>query len=322
MEIFKLTLNQMLMMFSLILVGFFLRKKNIVPENAGVSLAKLETFVFVPALSLHNQITQCTVDNFRDNSILVLYGLVIVIVAVFSSYPLSKLFVGKTSGTPEQRYQRNIYKYAMTFGNYGFFGSFIVLGIWGNEFYYKYSLFVFFVGVLCSSWGVYILVPKEQGVSIWENLKKGLLKPPLIALLTGMAIGLTGLSQYVPDFIIRTFDNAGKCQGPVAMVLAGIVIGGYNFKSLLTNKKVYVASLLRLIVIPAVMMFVLKALGVNDEIMICVLIAFAAPLGLNTIVYPAAYGGDTKTGASMAMISHTLSVVTIPLIYLIFIVLI
>ena len=136
-----------------------------------------------------------------------------------------------------------------------------------------------------------------------------------------MAIGLTGLSQYVPDFVIRAFDNAGKCQGPIAMVLAGIVIGGYNFKSLLNNKKVYVASFLRLVVIPAVMMLVLKLIGINDEIMTLALVAFATPLGLNTIVYPAAYGGETKTGASMAMISHTLSVITIPLMYLVFIVL-
>jgi predicted permease len=209
----------------------------------------------------------------------------------------------------------------MAFGNYGFVGNFIILGIWGNEFFYKYSLFVFFVGILCNSWGLYTLIPKEQNMSIWKKLKKGLLTPPLIALLSGMTIGLLGLSRYVPDFIVRVFDNAGKCQGPVAMVLAGVVIGGYNFKSLFLNKKVYVASLLRLVVIPAVMMLVLKLLGINDEIMTLALIAFATPLGLNTIVYPAAYGGDTKTGASMAMISHTLSVVTIPLMYLIFIVL-
>ena len=51
--------------------------------------------------------------------------------------------------------------------------------------------------------------------------------------------------------------------------------------------------------------------------MFIVLIAFATPLELNTIVYPAAYGGNTKTGAAMAMISHTLSVVNLPLMYLI-----
>ena len=105
------------------------------------------------------------------------------------------------------------------------------------------------------------------------------------------------------------------------MVLAGVVIGGYNFKKLVTNTKVYVATLLRLIIIPACIMLVLKAFGTSKEIMTLALVAFAAPLGLNTIVYPAAFGGETQTGASMAMISSTLSVITIPLMYLVFIVL-
>jgi len=138
--------------------------------------------------------------------------------------------------------------------------------------------------------------------------------------LDSMVFGLLNLSQYVPEFLISAFDSAGKCQGPVAMVLAGFVIGGYNFKELILNKKVYLVSLLRLIVIPGVIVLALKAFGTSDEIMTLALIAFGTPLGLNTIVYPAAYGGDTKTGASMTMISTTLSVITIPLMYLVFVV--
>ena len=200
-------------------------------------------------------------------------------------------------------------------------GNFIILGVWGTDFFYKYSLFVFLVGVFCSGWGMYILIPKDKGASLLQNLKKCLIQPPLIALIAGMAIGLLNLRPYIPEFIITALDNAGKCQGPVAMVLAGVVIGGYNFKKLLTNVKVYIATLLRLIVIPACIMLVLKAFGTSKEIMTLALVAFAAPLGLNTIVYPAAFGGETQTGASMAMISSTLSVITIPLMYLVFIVL-
>lgn len=320
MEIFNLTLKQMLMMFSLILVGFLLRKKSKLPENSGTVMAKLETFIFVPALSLFTQMTKCTIDTFKANASLILYGLVIVLCAIILSYPLSKLFVKKDANSPESLYQRNIYKYALTFGNYGFMGNFIILGVWGSDFFYKYSLFVFLVGILCNSWGLYILIPKEKNASIFDNLKKGLLTPPVIALVVGMLIGILNLTQYVPQFIINAFDSAGKCQGPVAMVLAGFVIGGYNFKELILNKKVYIVTFLRLVVLPAIILIALKYLGANEEIMTLALIAFGTPLGLNTIVYPAAYGGETKTGASMTMISHTLSVITIPLMYLAFIV--
>lgn len=319
MEIFKLTLNQMLMMFTLILAGFVLRKTKALPDNAYVVLSKAETFVFTPALSLYTQLNKCTVETFTANSTLIPYGFILVGAAIALAYPLSRLFIPK-DGSALTEYRRNVYKYALTFGNYGFMGNFIVLGVWGDDMFYLYSLLVFGVGLLCSSWGMYILIPKEQNASLWQNLKKGLLTPPMIALAVGMAGGLLGVRPYVPDFVMSALKGAGDCMGPVAMVLAGIVIGGYEFKSLLTDKKVYLATALRLVVIPAVMLLVLRALGADDTVQTLTLIAFATPLGLNTIVYPAAFGGETKTGAAMAMISHTLSVVTIPLMYLVFIV--
>ena len=53
----------------------------------------------------------------------------------------------------------------------------------------------------------------------------------------------------------------------------------------------------------------------DKQVLVLTLFAFGTPLGLNTVVFPAAYGGDTSIGASMAMISHTLCVATIPLMY-------
>ena len=319
MDVFRLTLQQMLMMFLLMAWGFILRKKRILPENANIVMSKLETFVFVPALSLYTQMTKCTVDTFRQHSSLILYGLVITLCAIVLSYPLSALFVRNASQTPERAYQRRIYQYAMTFGNYGFMGNFIILGVWGSDVFFQYGLFTFCCSILCNSWGLYILIPKEKNAGLVANLKKGLLTPPIFALVSGILIGLVGLTRYVPSFFLSALEKASACQGPVAMLLAGVVIGGYNLKEIIANPKVYVASFVRLIVIPALLIFVLKALGTSRSVCLLALIAFGTPLGLNTIVFPSAYGGDPQTGASMAVISHTLSVVTIPLMYLLLI---
>lgn len=106
-------------------------------------------------------------------------------------------------------------------------------------------------------------------------------------------------------------------MGPVAMILAGFVVGGFEIKSILFDKKVYAVTFLRLIAIPALLVLILKALGTPEELTLLAFIAYACPLGLNTVVYPAAFGLDTKPGASMALVSHTLCVITIPLMYLI-----
>ena len=319
MEIFNLTLSQMLMMFLLMASGYALRKTGLLPESSHITISRLETYIFVPALSLYTQMTKCNVRTFVENLPILGYSLVLILAAIALAYPVSKLFVKNPENKAELSYRQNIYKYALTFGNYGFMGNFIVLGVWGEDMFFKYSLFSFILSIFCYGWGLYVLIPKEHNGGLLTNLRKGLLTPPFIALTAGIIIGLLDLTKYFPDFIMSAFNNAGKCQGPAAMVLAGFVVGGYNFRELISDKKVYVASILRLVVIPAVMMFVLKLVGTSEEIMILSLIAFATPLGLNTIVYPAAYGGDTKPGASMAMISHVLSVITIPVMYLLMI---
>ncbi|MBQ8816389.1 MAG: AEC family transporter [Lachnospiraceae bacterium] len=319
MEIFNLTLTQMLTMFLFIILGYILRKKNILSETAHLTMSRLETYIFVPCLVLYNWMNNCTVSSLKTNSILIIYGLILILSAIALAYPLSGLFV-KKADTDALTYQRNIYKYAMTFGNYGFMGNFIVLGVWGSEMFFKYSMFTLCISFACYSWGLFILIPKDKNnTNILKSALKRLCTPPIIALFVGLFAGLFQVKDYLPVFVVNVMSDASKCMGPIAMLLAGVVIGGYDLKELLTYKKVYVATILRLVVIPAVMLLVLRFFGTSQEIMSLALIAFATPLGLNTVVYPAAYGGDVKTGASMSIISHTFSVITIPLMYLIFI---
>jgi len=321
MDVFFLTLNQMLKMFLFIAIGYFLRKTKILPESSYLTMSRLETYIFLPALTLYNWMRNCSINSLKENSILIVYGFVLVFFAIILAHPLSNLFIRNVENV-ELDYQRNIYKYAMTFGNYGFMGNFIILSIWGSEMFFKYSMFTLCISFACNSWGLLILIPKQKsGRQSFKDIMKRIFTPPIIALVVGLLAGLCNVKQYVPEFAMSVLSDASNCMGPVAMLLAGVVIGGYDLKELLTYKKVYVASLMRLIAIPACFVLMLRLIGTNKEIITLAMIAFATPLGLNTIVYPAAYGGDVKTGASMTIISHTLSVITIPLMYLIFVVL-
>ena len=321
MQIFIHTLKQILSMFCFIMAGFVLKKKNILADNANVVLSKVLLYVVSPALSLYTQMKRCTVETFTESYVLILYGFAASIAAILLSYPLSKLFVRNYKESSALSYQREIFKYGLSFANISYFGNFLILGVWGEEMLFKYQLLTMFPVIACQVWGLYILIPKEKGITITESLKKGLLNPPVIALIAGMILGITGLAKFVPDFIMTAFNNAGVCQGPIAMLIGGFVIGGYSLKELLTNKKVYLASTFRLVLIPGVFVLILKALGASDEVATFVLISFAASFGLNTVVYPSAFGGDPKTGASMATISNILVIATLPLMYLVFVVL-
>lgn len=305
-ETFKATLNPMLVLFLCMLVGFILKKKALTPDNTATVLSKLENTVLVPALIINTFMRYCTVASIKEQYTLILYCLLALTVAVIIALVLSKFFANNDA------YQRNIYIYALTFGNFGFMGNAIVPAIFGDEMLYKYMLFTLPLNLAVYTWGMAILIPRSE---LRGKPLKNLLNPIFFSIVIGAFLGLTGLGKFVPTFITNAVSNCAACMGPLAMVLTGFVVGGYEISALLKNKKVYIATALRLFILPLFFLAVAKLCGADEITLICMLFAFATPLGLNTVVFPAAYGGDTKTGASMAMISHTLCVVTIPLVY-------
>ncbi len=185
-----------------------------------------------------------------------------------------------------------------------------VLG--GDEHLYYYLLFTLPLSFAIYLWGIVILTPKENRKG---SVIKNAFNFPMIAIFVGMFVGISGIGKILPDFFITTVDSLKNCMGPVAMVLAGFVIGSFSFREMLTDVRVYIVSLLRLFVLPALVLVVLKLLGANNYILTLAFFAFATPLGLNTVVFPAAFGGETKTGGSMAMISNVLAVISLPVMY-------
>lgn len=304
-DIFLATLSPMLMMFCCMVIGFILNKKKLCPENTATVLSKLETYVLAPALTVSTFSRYCTVQSLSEQYKMILYCLLALAIAIALSFSLAPLFAKKGYG-------RTIYRYALTFGNFGFMGNAIVPAIFGQERLYDYMLFTLPLSLAVYTWGIASLIPKTHER---QNPLKNLLNPSVFAVAIGAFLGLTGVTAYLPDFVGSTLTGLGNCMGPIAMVLTGFIIGNYSFRQLLTDKKVYIASALRLFLLPALFVVLLNWLGADDNTLIMCLFGFATPLGLNTVIFPAAYGGDTATGAAMAMVSHTVCVVTIPIMY-------
>ncbi len=310
MNVFLATLSPMVVLFIYLSIGFTLNKTKIVPANSGTVMSKLENFVFVPALIISTFSTNCTIDSIKKDWRVILYSIFALAIAYCISFPLSCAFAKK--GT----YQKNIYRYALTFGNFGFMGNAIVPailgGVFGDSVLYYYLLFTLPLQIAVNTWGIYVLIPKENREG---SPLKNLINPIFISIIIGMILGLTGLGDKLPSFLTNVLTNCANCMAPVAMILTGFVVGGYNVKELLCDKKIYITTFLRLFIIPIVIVGIIILIKAPPMVVCFTLFAYATPLGMNTVVFPAAFGGETRTGASMAMISHTLSIITIPIMY-------
>lgn len=309
---FLATLYAMLALFFCIAIGYTAKRCRLLPDNAGKTMAKMETWIFFPALSFSTMARNFAPKTLGTHAQNLLLGVSAVAVAIAIAIPLSRAFAKR--GTSE----RGIYMYALAFANSGYLGDAIVRGIYNDTILSYYKFFGVPISIAIYTWGISRLIPGQKGGSL-----KKLLNPPMVALFLGILTGLTGLGAILPSFLTTALDSLGACMGPVAMILAGFTIASYPLRDMLTDRKIYLASLLRLTVLPSVIVavvFGLKTaanalfdLSIGSEVLFYAFIATGAALGLNTVVFPEAYGGNPKTGAGMALISHTLAVITIPL---------
>lgn len=307
MQVFSATLNQMFVLFTFMALGYFLNFKGILPLNTSLAVSRLETNVLVPCLVFNTFYKYCTVKNMSEKWLYIVYGLAIMIVSIIIGILLSKLFA-------KDNYLQKIYTYSFAVANFSFMGNAVVLGIFGEDVLFDYMIFTLPLCLYVYSFGTASLIPKK------DNKKfsfKVFLNPICISMLLGAIAGLTGIG--IPKFLVTAIAQAGACMSPLAMVLTGFIVANYSFKTLTRTKRIYLASILRLIVLPFIFVMVLKWLKTDSTIIMLTLCATAMPLGLNTVVFPAAYGGDTTPGASMALISHIMSIITIPIMFTIFI---
>lgn len=316
MQAFLATLNPMLMLFLCIAIGFILKLTGILSDDAGKTIAKLETWVFCPALSFITMAKYCTVKSLTTHSINIIFACFVVFLTLIIAIPLAKAF------TKNNKEERGIYEYALAVANFGYMGDSLVLSMFGSEFLSFYKLFTLPGTIVIYVWGIGRLIPQGQGK---KSAIKSLVNAPMIAMLLGMIVGLTGLGNHLPIFVESSFNSLSACMGPVAMLLAGFTMARFNVVKMLKEKNVYIATLFRLIIIPVVIIVALFGIkeiaslifeaNLDNSILYLAFFYVATPFGLNTIVFPEAYGGSPKTGASMALISHIFCIITIPLLY-------
>jgi predicted permease len=309
MQVFSATLNQMFVLFTFMALGYFLNFKGILPLNTSIAVSRLETNVLVPCLVFNTFYKYCTVENVSQKWSYIVYGTIITVVSILIGIFLSKLFA-------KDNYLQKIYTYSFAVANFSFMGNAVVLGIFGEDVLFDYMIFTLPLCLYVYSFGTASLIPKKENEKSKFSFKV-FLNPICISMFLGAVAGLT--KMYIPPFLLTAISSAGACMSPLAMILTGFVVANFSIKKLATVKRIYLASLLRLIVLPLIFVFALKLAGTNDTIVMLTLCATAMPLGLNTVVFPAAYGGDTTPGASMALISHLMSIITIPIMFALFI---
>lgn len=300
---FMLTLQQVLKLFVFMLIGFILHRTKTLPDETAGILSKLEVNLLLPCLTFRTFAENFTLEKLSADKEMM-------IIAVIST--ILTLIIGTLIGRHISRdhYEQNVSIYSINCPNTGYVGTPLVLALFGSETLMKMLMFCMPLTIYTYSEGYRLLTDKK------DITLKNFIAPPLISMFLGAFVGLIGLP--IPTILSDVVSNCADCMAPLAMVLTGCVIARFRFRDILKDLHIYEVVLLRMVAIPLVVLSIGRLFQCGTETMVLLAAVFAMPTGLNTIVVPASINKDCHLGAGMTCVSNIFGLLSIPLIFQIF----
>ena len=295
--IFENMINMQLMMFLLVGVGFYARKRGIVNIEGRMNMIDLCLYITLPFNVLYSFLRKWDWDLFIACGMILLLSVGFNAISVFFSAILYK---------KKEEQKRKTLKYGTIISNSGFLGNPMVEGIYGSDGLLYAALFMLPVRVVMWTLGIAVFL-KDRKEKLWKNI---LTHPCIVAIYLGAFVMLSGLQ--LPVFVEKTIMGISNCNTPLSMMLIGMMLAEVKPKGLIDKTMVFYVAI-RLLIIPAVVFAITAYLPIDAMLRGITVIMAGMPAPITTALLSAKYGGDEKYATGMIFLSTIVSLITLPL---------
>lgn len=290
----EIVLHQTCMMFLMMLVGVILYRTGIISRQGSADLGKMLISVVIPCVIVRSYLT----DYSTVKCIRLGYSFLFSALSLMLAMVISHLFFGKKA---------RIENFSASFSNAGFMGIPLVQAVLGEEAVFCVAAYVALLNLLQWTYGVMVMSQKRESV----KAKKIIGNPVMVSMVAGVFLFLTGLP--VPGMAVTILEQIRNLNTPLAMIVLGVYFAQTDLKSMFLDKKSYLCSAVRLLLIPAVTILLWKLLPFGDDMVkMAVLIAASAPVGANVAIFAQQNDMDYTHACKVVCLSTLLSIVTIP----------
>lgn len=290
----------MLVLFIMMLVGVYCRKKGIFNDEANKRISSLVVNVANPALILSSSINQEAVIEGMEfvKTFLLAWGMFAVVMVIAHFIP--KIIRADVS-------EYGTYKTMTIFSNIGFMGFPVISALYGSEALLYATMFLIPFNVLIYTYGISVMKGEKTGLQLRKIMNVG-----VISCAVALVIYLTRLP--IPVVVENAVDSISGLTAPLSMMVIGDSLTKINLKKLFCNGRMLVFSAIKLILIPIVGVSLIKLLGLNPLLTGVCMIMLATPVGSMNAMLAQEYGGDYELASQGVTITTLLAVVTMPLV--------
>lgn len=299
-------LKQMLVLFIMMLVGVYCRKKGIFNDEANKRISSLVVNVANPALILSSSINQEAVIEGMEfvKTFILAWGMFGVLMVI-------AFFIPKILKADMKEY--GTYRTMTIFSNIGFMGFPVIDALYGSEALLYATMFLIPFNVLIYTYGISVMKihTSEDTPATGFQLRK-ILNVGVISCVVALVIYLTKLPM--PEVVENAVDSISSLTAPLSMMVIGDSLTKINLKKLFCNGRMLVFSAIKLLLIPIVGVSLIKLLGLNPLLTGVCMIMLATPVGSMNAMLAQEYGGDYELASQGVTITTLLAVVTMPLV--------
>ncbi len=292
---FLVVAGQVATLFVLMGVGFVVTKAGKLSEQTTSQMSFLLLYVIAPCLTIESMEVVLTHELLVNLGKAALAFILTYLIFIPLSMPF---FPSRDSDT------RPVLRFGLIFANTGFMGFPLVEAVVGSEalIYAAASTVVF--TILQWSYGIVLMGGKASPRSILVN-------PGTISVLIGLVLLFTGLRPPTP--VNTAISFLADMNTPLAMVVIGSQMARANIRDTFRHHRLFQASFVRLILMPAIIALVLLPFRLDPLLYCAAVVLAAAPTAGVTSILASQFHRNTAAAAQLVTLSTLLSMITLPL---------
>ena len=303
MENFLTVASQVAVLFVLMGAGAVMRRLRLIGDAAVDGMVNMLLFVVTPCV-----IVDCFQRPFDAS---MLGGLGIAFVIAVAGH-VAIIAIARLIVRPRDENVRCTLRLAAAMSNAGFMGIPLEQAILGPKGVFYGVVYVVVFNIVIWSWGVVTMSKGKSadgdGVGMWKMVAN----PGTVGIAFGLPLFL--LSAKLPQVLATSVHHVSNLNTPVAMIVIGYSLAGAKFGRVARMASLYLASGLRLVVHPLVMVAALAPFAgrLDGDMMMAMVIATSAPAAAMVAMFAAKYRRDVDVGVAVVSATTLASVVTMP----------
>lgn len=306
MNISILLMQQIVQLFLMIFMGYLIVKTGLVRDDDSKVLSKIILYLIVPCVIINAFQVDYTTDTVKG-----------LLIAFAASVMTQVILLVVISVAGKLLHLNEVEVASVYYSNSGNLIVPIVTFILGQE-WVLYGC-VFMSVQLVFLWTHCKKIISREASYDW---KKIILNINMISIFIGVILFFTKIR--LPEIIGNTLASAGTMIGPASMIVTGMLFAGMNLKQIFANKRVYFITFLRLIAVPLIALVLIKLSNLasfsadGNKIMLIVFLAIITPSASTVTQMCQVYGNDSRYASAINVMTTLLSIITMPVMVMLF----